>query len=1239
MHKFIHILLFLAALAAMPALAQKETAYPFVRNFKTNDYHAHAQNFALTSDASGMLYVGNFAGVLQYDGETWRLIPTGKRSKVSALASSSDGMIYVGARGEAGKLVNDEKGALYFVSVIPDELLQQHPFTEINHILVLNDDVIYVADNQIFILNKEKVTAWKASSEIMGAFVFQNQLYLRMKTEGLCTFSNQHIKVVPGATSLSQADVLTAALRLSENKMLLAFSSSGLKLFDGQTLSAPPAQLPEILNNNPVTCGIRLSNNHIALGTGRTGIVILDQEFGLIQIVNKEAGLQNSFVRQLHATSNNSLYAALNNGVSLIGYPSVLGYFNEASGLEGGVKDILRFNEKLYVATYQGLYSYLPQQFRFEPHPGINTAVWDLQLVGNQLIVASSGGVFLLNDMGQTKLSDHFSLSLASDATSSGHFFAGETDGLRRYELKQKAWTSEKLPQFQAGVSQLKTIGNNLWGWSDAVGLFSLNTLNGAVRFYGAEDGIAEKTGIGLQQLNGRLVLTSSSGLLAYHESKGVFEPYSLIVPADSTQQNWYSALVSDVQGHVWATDGNETHITRYKSVGNGFRETGLETSPIANKVVWSILAEDERVWFGGPDGLFMLNRNEALRDTLPVSMHIRRVVIGSDSVLVHGSPALAEQAPVVSHALNSIRFEFAAPFHAVNRGVEYQYFLEGFDDARSLWSTANVREYTNLPGGKYTFHVQARNVYGQTSEVATFSFQVKAPWYSSALAIILYVVAAGLLIWLIVVLRNKNLLKEKKVLEERIRRRTAEVVKQKEEIEQQSRELADKNDELEKINTAIKYINAEVHLDNLMQSLLEKLRIIRTAEKSVALLLDHRTGQFQYKAAVGYPLEQITGFTLSLSEAESRYLSQTEEVFEDIFVKTDFASLELLPDLQQFMKPRSMMVLVIRIETRVEAFLIFENFTREKAFEQRELSLMRNAKEHIISAIIRTRILDDLQQTLHNLKDTQEQLIQSEKLASLGQLTAGIAHEIQNPLNFVNNFASLSADLSQELIEILEASKEAIPADSYEEAAEVIGMIRGNVLKINEHGKRVEGIVKGMLQHSRGKTGEFEEVELNNLVSEYASLAYHGMRAKDKTFNTAINTDLDPAIGKVQMIPQDLSRVILNITNNACYAVDEKARRSPQGFRPEVRISTRKAGDKIEISIRDNGTGIPPHVIEKIFNPFFTTKPTGQGTGLGLSMSFDIVNKLHKGKLEVKSAEGEYTEFIITIPEKQPPS
>jgi len=263
-------------------------------------------------------------------------------------------------------------------------------------------------------------------------------------------------------------------------------------------------------------------------------------------------------------------------------------------------------------------------------------------------------------------------------------------------------------------------------------------------------------------------------------------------------------------------------------------------------------------------------------------------------------------------------------------------------------------------------------------------------------------------------------------------------------------------------------------------------------------------------------------------------------------------------------------------------------------------------------------------EKTLGELKATQSQLIQSEKMASLGELTAGIAHEIQNPLNFVNNFSEVNSELIAEM-------KEEIEKGNLEEVKALANDIADNEQKINHHGKRADAIVKGMLQHSRSSSGVKEPTDINKLADEYLRLAYHGLRAKDKSFNATMKTDFDASIGNINIIPQDIGRVILNLITNAFYAVNEKNKSNNEGYEPVVKISTKKLDDKIEIKVSDNGNGIPQKILDKIFQPFFTTKPTGEGTGLGLSMSYDIV-KAHDGELKVETKEGVGSEFIIQL-------
>jgi two-component system NtrC family sensor kinase len=266
---------------------------------------------------------------------------------------------------------------------------------------------------------------------------------------------------------------------------------------------------------------------------------------------------------------------------------------------------------------------------------------------------------------------------------------------------------------------------------------------------------------------------------------------------------------------------------------------------------------------------------------------------------------------------------------------------------------------------------------------------------------------------------------------------------------------------------------------------------------------------------------------------------------------------------------------------------------------------------------------------TLNELKATQSQLIQSEKMASLGELTAGIAHEIQNPLNFVNNFS----EVNKELIEELEGEWSKVNVERNQQLEnELLKDIKENEEKINHHGKRADAIVKGMLQHSRISTGQKESTDINALADEYLRLSYHGLRAKDKNFNADFKTDFDESIGKINIVPQDIGRVLLNLYNNAFYAVNEKKKMNIDGYEPTVSIVTKKMNDVVELTVKDNGNGIPQNIVDKIFQPFFTTKPTGEGTGLGLSLSYDII-KAHGGQIKVESKEGEGTAFKIYLP------
>jgi signal transduction histidine kinase len=319
-------------------------------------------------------------------------------------------------------------------------------------------------------------------------------------------------------------------------------------------------------------------------------------------------------------------------------------------------------------------------------------------------------------------------------------------------------------------------------------------------------------------------------------------------------------------------------------------------------------------------------------------------------------------------------------------------------------------------------------------------------------------------------------------------------------------------------------------------------------------------------------------------------------------------------------------------VEDRVIGVLSSQSF-KKNAYTQYHFDILNNLAAYAAIALDNANAYEEIKKANKELKDAQTQLIQSEKLASLGQLTAGIAHEIKNPLNFVNNFSVLSVELIDEFRLIFGKESGKIDPKTSQDIEDIISDLESNVKKIEEHGKRADSIVRGMLLHSRGKAGEMQPTDINILVAEYVNLGYHGMRAQDSTFNLKIETDFDNSIGMVRVVPQDISRVFLNIINNACYSTNTKKKELKDAYVPVLSIKTKSHEDRIEIIIRDNGKGIPQDIIDKVFNPFFTTKPAGSGTGLGLSISYDIIAQEHKGELKFDTKEGEFAEFTISIP------
>jgi signal transduction histidine kinase/HAMP domain-containing protein len=459
--------------------------------------------------------------------------------------------------------------------------------------------------------------------------------------------------------------------------------------------------------------------------------------------------------------------------------------------------------------------------------------------------------------------------------------------------------------------------------------------------------------------------------------------------------------------------------------------------------------------------------------------------------------------------------------------------------------------------------------------------------------------------------------------------------------VEERTSELKDKNKELDSAFNNVKILNeigkkitSTLNIDLIQSIIYENVNTLLDATSFLIMIYNEKDRRLECKLSMEKG-EKLPSFEVSMDE-KNRFAVWCVDNASPVFmndVETEYA--KYVPNRA---RPKagesvaSLIYLPMMIENRIVGVISAQSF-KKNAYSQYHFDMLNNLANYCAIAFDNAFAYEKINKANSDLKAAQVQLVQAEKMASLGQLTAGIAHEIKNPLNFVNNFATLTIDLVKELTEELDRLSENIQPKDREYLMEITSDISANAQRINDHGRRADSIVKGMLLHSRGKAGDKQPTDVNAVLAEYVNLGYHGMRAADNSFNLKIDAVYDDSIGMINIVPQNISRVFLNIINNACYSTNQKKKELGDAYFPILHIRTKNLENKVEIRIHDNGKGIPQEILDKVFNPFFTTKPAGQGTGLGLSLSFDIVVQEHQGEMKVESKEGEFAEFIITLP------
>lgn len=1195
---------------------------PMSSYFSSAEYRAHDQNFAVTQDKSGVMYFANFAGVLEYDGVAWRTIPTENVTRVSALAIDAKGRVLVGANGEFGYLATDSTGAHRFQSL--STTLKQRP-SAIMLVVPVKNGAWFVTENINFFWDGKVVKPVVHNLSLQSAFAWRDRIVAYSKNRGIIAIENGKAVDLPRAADVPVLLDLVGIVPAKGDTTLLFTNGQGAYVLAGNNVRNLGGNAKAMLSSSKVSSAGRMQNGDLLVALGNGSLVALSTAGDLLYPITVPE-LREAQVNAVFKDRDNNVWLALNDGIGHLDIPSPVSLFDGGDGLKGAITFIVRFQGRLFVGTLYGLFEI--QNNRPVRVSGSDGGCLGASVSNGNLYIASSKGLFQWSgNGGLVRLNSNFSLSVTG-SKSGQMLLVGLQDGLEMLERSAGGWNTRRVKEvstqivgateYPAGTFWLETLSN---------GVIKYVPATSATKAFSAAQGISSPLYNKFSIYNNKLIVSNKDGLFEYQPAQDRFARATWL----HGDRTWFDRVQGDASGNLWTTRGDRKSVSFFKKEASGFKLIEKPFAPVA-EVPFQVIFPDQNgvAWLGGDQGLYRLDLTQRDADTLKYPVLIRSVSAQGKFQSANRGANGARAA--LSHRDNTLTFEFALPSFNSGQQVFYQYQLENYDAAWSEWSTLTRKEYSGLPSGSYVFHVKARDVYGNVSQEASFAFSIATPWFRQWYMIALYAIVFAVMIYYVVRWRLRAIIREKQELENLIRERTEEVVFQKEELEQQSEELSATNDQLERIDEFVKSINSEVNTRKLFQLVLDRLCQFQNVDGASALVYNKAGDNYQFIALSGAVQNaDVDEVRLSAEQANQRYVEGAEEVYEDIYLKNTFRSQTTDHSVDETFSPQSLITILIRVEGNVKSFITMENMVRENAFGERDFSMVRNLKEHLIGAYIKTNILEDLENTLSNLKSTQEELIRQERLASVGSLTKGIVDRILNPLNYINNFSQSSGKLLEEITEVTDKHLDTMSEDDKDDLESGLDMLQKNLEKIYEHGNSTTRIVKDMQKLLKGKSSEFVVTELNAFVENKSKAAIQQVLNEYKGAQVKLSFALDLPGVKVSILPFEFSEVLTNLISNACYAVIEKTRVN-KTFEPEIIVTTKRAGDDVHIVLKDNGKGIPQKETEQLFNPFFTTKPTSKGTGLGLYMSKDII-EYHKGSISINSREGEGTEVEIVLP------
>ncbi len=1240
-------LLILLLLGAIAHAA--ETGMPFMTVYPSKEFGGHTQFWSIEQDKRGLMYIGDGYGIQEFDGANWRLIINANHTFGRSLSRDENGRIYAGSSAMLGYLAADERGEMQYCSLMEYIKPEDRQFNYVWSVQATREGIYFQTNERLFRFHPPEsgaaagvwtVDVWRPQELFGYTFWLDQTLYVQQYGVGLMKMEQDSLVLLPGGGQFAD-DRINVMLPFpgKAGHYLVGTFTRGLFLWDGTTFQPLPTEVDNLLRQGTIYAGVVTPDSCFALGTMANGLVIIDRDGRMRLHFSQTNGFLSNTVSCLYMDRQNNLWVGMDGGVAVLEYNSPLSEFIIPGG--SGPSDFCRYHGVLYITCNDGVYYLDEVDGRFKMIDGIagNAQSFFFFQINGELFVTVNEGIYRIQGkkphlvMPSREMSVpvlHMSaLSLAPDL-----IIAGKSSGadLLRYNAshpQRLSWLGS-IPEVYEYIRQaMEAEPGVVWLGTMDAGLIRLTfnkdrLLDPVIERFGMEHGLPPGGAV-YYNPGGRPVFCTKKGVYQFNPAQNRFSPDPFFKDLGLGINPDESIIVADAQGNFWANLGKESAV--YKKLPDGqYKLEKAQLARFVDEVINIIFPESDGViWFGAANRVIRFSHGLQERDLTDFPAIIRRVALAGDSVVYYGAalPGHRLQDPAAQRfpfRNNALRFDFSASSYLNPRANAFRTRLEGFDAGWSSWSRETRRDYTNLPAGKYRFRVQARNIFQQESKEDLYAFTITPPWYRSWWAWLFYLLCAGGLIAGLVRVRTRQLEERGRALEKIVQERTAEIQAQKNNVE--------------KLSLIGREITATLSIGNIIHTIYENVNQLMDASVfGIGLYnADQQTLDFPGTTEKN---ELLAPYTLSLSD-ENRlavwcFKNQKEVIIND-YAEDFSAYIQQLQAPVAGENPESILYLPLTYKDKRIGVITAQSFNKN-AYTDYHLNMLRNLATYSAIALENADAYRQVNELLADLKNTQEKLVTQSKLAALGALTAGIAHEIKNPLNFVNNFAELITDLVAELREVLTAEMGEAATAKKNEAMEILDTLQQNGAKIIEHGKRADSIVKSMLQHSRGKSDERQPTDINAVLAEDINLAYHGMRAQDSTFNIKIETDFDPAVGKLNIVPQDVSRVFLNIITNGCYEAHRKKQEQNGEFSPTLSVKTRNLANLVEVRIRDNGNGIPAGVREKLFTPFFTTKPPGKGTGLGLSISYDVIVHQHGGQLFFESEEGRFAEFIIHLP------